>query len=98
VEPLEVVEQIRPRLVAVADGALPCDLAIGRFRQQRAGERPVDPAVKRRKELEAEVTNLVDAIGKGLLSPTLARRLQDAEAELAALPSPCLPWSGSMRS
>jgi hypothetical protein len=55
----------------------------------RLRARPVDPAVKSRKELESEVANLVDAIGKRLLSPTLAKRLQDAEAELAALSAPC---------
>jgi PEP-CTERM motif len=51
----------------------------------RLRERPVDPAVKSRKELESEVADLVDAIGQGLLSITLAKRLQDAEAERNSL-------------
>lgn len=45
-----------------------------------------DPNIKIRAKLEAEVSNLTDAIAKGLLSPALARRLQDAEAAVAALP------------
>lgn len=50
--------------------------------------RPADPNVKRRRALESEVENIASAIGKGLLSPTLAKRLQAAEAELATLPPP----------
>ena len=45
---------------------------------RRAMTRP-DPNIKIR-------AKLTDAIAKGLLSPALARRLQDAEAAVAALP------------
>jgi hypothetical protein len=56
-------------------------------RLARALRRP-DPTRARRQELAREVQNIVDAIGKGLLSPALSARLQAAEQQLAALPAP----------
>ncbi len=47
-----------------------------------------DPMATRRKAIESEVGDLTDAIAKELLSPSLAKRLQHAEAALAALPAP----------
>jgi hypothetical protein len=47
-----------------------------------------DPMATRRKAIESEVGHLTDAIAKGLLSSCLAKRLQHAEAALAALPAP----------
>ena len=63
------------------------DASIDEFRRRlrRAMARP-DPNIKLRAKLADEVAHLIDAIAKGLLSPDLARRLQDAEAEIAALP------------
>ena len=63
------------------------DASIEEFKRRlrRAMARP-DPTIKMRAKLEAEVGNLTDAIAKGLLSPALARRLQNAEAAVAALP------------
>lgn len=84
-------EVMEDRVLSTVRESLLSDESIRAFTsrlRRRLRERPVDPSVKRRKELEAEVANLVDAIGKGLLSPTLAKRLQAAEAELAALPAP----------
>jgi hypothetical protein len=43
---------------------------------------------RRCKELENEAGHFLDAIGKELLSPSLAKRLQDVEAEQAALHAP----------
>ena len=63
------------------------DTATSKIRR-RMTKRPPDPMATRREALEAEVGHLTDAIAKGLLSPALAKRLQDAEAELAALPAP----------
>jgi uncharacterized protein YPO0396 len=51
-------------------------------------QRPTDPNVRRRKQQEEAIGNVSDAIAKGLYSPTLVKRLQDAEAELAAIPPP----------
>jgi hypothetical protein len=56
--------------------------------RRRLTQRPTDPNLKRRQVLEAELGHLVDAIGKGLLSATLSKRLHEAEAELAACPCP----------
>lgn len=52
---------------------------------------PTGTNARRRKKLEAAIGNVSDAIAKGLYSPTLVKRLQDAEAELAALPPPLSP-------
>ncbi len=66
-------------------------------RDRRARPAGVDPAAApegaegrqaRVRELEQEVGNLVDAIGKGLLSPAIAARLAAAEAELERLKAP----------
>lgn len=54
-------------------------------RLRRAMTRP-DSNIKIRAKLEAELSNLMEAIAQGLLSPALARRLQEAEAAVAALP------------
>ena len=65
------------------------DASIEEFKRRlrRAMTRP-DQNIKIRAKLEAEVANLTDAIATGLLSPALARRLQDAEAAVAAMPIP----------
>jgi len=55
-----------------------------RTRIARALRKP-NPARGRRQALDREVGNLVDAIGKGLLSPALSARLQAAERELEGL-------------
>lgn len=82
---------LEDRLLAGIRSELLTDESVERFKRslRRAlARRPADPAATRRKELQARVANLADAIGQGLLSQTLARKLQDAEAELAALPEP----------
>ena len=63
------------------------DESVAEFKRRlrRAMAKP-DPNTKRRAQLDGEVTHITDAIAKGLLSPALARRLQDAEAALAAMP------------
>ena len=55
-----------------------------RQRIARALRKP-NPARGRRQQLEREVANIVEAIGKGLLSPALSARLQAAERELEGL-------------
>ena len=48
------------------------DEAIERFTRKarrRLTKRPADAVARRRKELEIEAGHLLDAIGKGLLSP-----------------------------
>lgn len=42
----------------------------------------------RRTGLLAQVDNMVAAIGRGMMSPTLRQRLLEAETELAQLPGP----------
>jgi hypothetical protein len=82
---------LEDRLLAGIRTSLLTDESVNRFAakiRRRMVERPVDPALQRRKGLEAEITNLVDAISTGLLSPALSKRLQDAERELDALPAP----------
>lgn len=82
---------LEDRLLAGIRGDLLSDASVERFKRalRRAlTQRPADPSAARRKELQARVANIADAIGQGLLSQTLARKLQDAEAELAALPEP----------
>ena len=67
------------------------EAAIERFTskiRRRMTKRQPDPMATRRKAIESEVGHLTDAIAKGLLSPSLAKRLQHAEAALAALPAP----------
>ena len=58
-------------------------------RRKSPAERSKTPQVDRKRltELRAEVVNLAEAVAGGLLrrSPSLARRLADAEAELANL-------------
>ena len=54
---------------------------LGRALRQR------DPAAGKRQQLEREVQNIVEAVGKGLLSPALSTRLQSAERELEAMPA-----------
>lgn len=54
-------------------------------RLRRAMTRP-DSNIKIRANLEAELSNLMEAIAQGLLSPALARWLQEVEAAVAALP------------
>jgi site-specific DNA recombinase len=82
---------LEDRLLVNIKTELLTDESIERFTskiRRRMMQRPLDPLVKRRKDLEAEVGNLSDAIATGLLSPSLAKRLQDAESELAALRAP----------
>lgn len=54
---------------------------LGRALRQR------DPTEGKRQELEREVHDSVEVIGKGLLSPALSARLQAAEREFEALPA-----------
>jgi hypothetical protein len=54
---------------------------LGRALRQR------DPAAGKRQQLVREVQNIVEPIGKGLLSPALSARLQAAERELEAMPA-----------
>ena len=56
--------------------------------RRRLASRPTDPNAKRRAELQAEIDNLIEAIGQGMNSPALRQRLQEAEAEFAQLPGP----------
>jgi site-specific DNA recombinase len=84
-------EVLEDRLLAGIRTELLSDESVERFKRsiRRAlAHRPSDPAATRRKELQARVAHLADAIGQGLLSQALAKKLQDAEAELAALPEP----------
>jgi DNA invertase Pin-like site-specific DNA recombinase len=76
------------RLLGTIKRDLLTDSAIAEFKRRlrRAMGRP-DPTAQTRKRLEAEIEHVSDAIAKGLLSPTLARRLQEAEAALKALPA-----------
>jgi site-specific DNA recombinase len=81
---------LQDRLAKIRSDLL-SDTMVRRFEariRQRLVSRPVDPNAKRRRELEREIDNITDAIAKGLLSPALSRRLQEAEAALAALPAP----------
>jgi hypothetical protein len=50
--------------------------------RQAAKSRRVDDRPERIAKLEAEVGNMVAAIGQGMLSPALRRRLEDAEIAL----------------
>jgi site-specific DNA recombinase len=63
------------------------DESVAEFKRRlrRALAARPDPNTKRRARLEAEVTHIINAIAKGLMSPALARRLQDSEAALTAL-------------
>ena len=82
---------LEDRLLVNIKTKLLADEAIERFTskiRRRMMHRPLDPLVKRRKDLKAEVDNLTDAIAKGLLSPSLSKRLQDTESELATIPTP----------
>ena len=51
--------------------------------REAARSRPKDNTLARIAKLEAEIENIVGAIGAGMLSPALRQRLQEAEAELA---------------
>jgi hypothetical protein len=84
-------DYLQDKLLARIGSDLLSDEAIERFTskiRRRMTRRPIDPAAKRRTELGSEVRNLVEAGGTGLLSRSLAKRLQDAETELTALPPP----------
>ena len=62
------------------------DEVVADFRSRVAqAMRRAKPARGRRQELEREVQNIVEAIGNGLLSPSLSSRLQAAEKELETL-------------
>lgn len=82
---------VEDRLLEGIRTELLSDRAIEAFKtrmRRRLRERPADPNAKRRHELEVEIGNLADAIGQGLMSPTITKRLQAAESELATLPPP----------
>ncbi len=82
---------LEDRLLAGIRGELLSDSAIARFKARlraRLKQPVTDPTAQRRQQLQGEVDRICDAIGQGLLSPTLGKRLQAAEAELGAMPSP----------
>lgn len=84
-------EVIEDRLLAGIRDELLSDSSVARFKarlRQRLKQPVTDPTAKRRQQLQGEVDRICDAIGAGLLSPTLGKRLQAAEAELATLPPP----------
>jgi DNA invertase Pin-like site-specific DNA recombinase len=79
---------LESRLTASIQRDLLRDVVVDEFRS-RLGRalRQRDPASGKRQQLEREVQNIVEAIGKGLLSPALSTRLQTAERELEAMPA-----------
>ena len=82
---------LEDRLLATIRESLLSDAAIKEFTakiRRRLQTRPVNPHSKRRSELQAEIENMIDAIGQGMISPALRQRLQEAESELSRLTEP----------
>ncbi|MBN8279058.1 MAG: recombinase family protein [Gammaproteobacteria bacterium] len=82
---------LEDRLLSGIREQLLSEASINRFKagiRHRLTRKPTDPAAARRRQLQAEIDRACYEIRQGLVSPSLRRDLQAAEAELAALPPP----------
>lgn len=82
---------LEDRLLTTIRDSLLSDSAIKEFTAKIRGRlqtRPANPHSKRRIELQAEIENMIDAIGQGMISPALRQRLQEAESDLSRLTEP----------